>query len=164
MIHYLFELVIRYLHPQEALKALWSATYPGQELHGLVSDQWKEMGWQGRDPSTDFRLLLFFVNFCLVVYLWRPIFLGLFLIILSSLVEQRSWFHFLGELTVFCQDIFGKILVCHSMMMKFSFAGKKKIQACQSVLFLHEATTSAWSTIVNELQVFPLLCTLAHSS
>ncbi|KAF7124266.1 hypothetical protein RHSIM_Rhsim12G0026400 [Rhododendron simsii] len=40
---------------QEALKALWSATYPGQELHGLVSDQWKEMGWQGRDPSTDFR-------------------------------------------------------------------------------------------------------------
>ncbi|XP_059657696.1 uncharacterized protein LOC132304152 [Cornus florida] len=40
---------------QEALRALWSATYPGKELHGLVSDQWKEMGWQGRDPSTDFR-------------------------------------------------------------------------------------------------------------
>ncbi|CAK9137345.1 unnamed protein product [Ilex paraguariensis] len=40
---------------QEALRALWSATYPDQELHGLVSDQWKEMGWQGRDPSTDFR-------------------------------------------------------------------------------------------------------------
>ncbi|XAR64400.1 hypothetical protein NMG60_11024719 [Bertholletia excelsa] len=40
---------------QEALKALWSATYPDQELRGLVSDQWKEMGWQGRDPSTDFR-------------------------------------------------------------------------------------------------------------
>lgn len=40
---------------QEALRALWSATYPGQKLHGLISDQWKEMGWQGRDPSTDFR-------------------------------------------------------------------------------------------------------------
>ncbi|MQL80790.1 hypothetical protein Taro_013245 [Colocasia esculenta] len=40
---------------QEALKALWYATYPDQELHGLISDQWKEMGWQGRDPSTDFR-------------------------------------------------------------------------------------------------------------
>ncbi|KAK2636777.1 hypothetical protein Ddye_031569 [Dipteronia dyeriana] len=40
---------------QEALRALWSATYPDQELHGLISDQWKEMGWQGRDPSTDFR-------------------------------------------------------------------------------------------------------------
>ncbi|XP_058093754.1 uncharacterized protein LOC131239869 isoform X2 [Magnolia sinica] len=40
---------------QEALRALWSATYPDQELHGLVSEQWKEMGWQGRDPSTDFR-------------------------------------------------------------------------------------------------------------
>ncbi|CAA2970047.1 ELMO domain-containing C isoform X1 [Olea europaea subsp. europaea] len=40
---------------QEALRALWSATYPGQELQSLISDQWKEMGWQGRDPSTDFR-------------------------------------------------------------------------------------------------------------
>ncbi|XP_031481124.1 uncharacterized protein LOC116251160 [Nymphaea colorata] len=40
---------------QEALKALWSAAYPGEELHGLISEQWKEMGWQGRDPSTDFR-------------------------------------------------------------------------------------------------------------
>ncbi|KAJ8439148.1 LOW QUALITY PROTEIN: hypothetical protein Cgig2_027074 [Carnegiea gigantea] len=40
---------------QEALRALWYATYPDQQLHGLVSEQWKEMGWQGRDPSTDFR-------------------------------------------------------------------------------------------------------------
>lgn len=40
---------------QNALRALWSATFPQRELHGLVSDQWKEMGWQGRDPSTDFR-------------------------------------------------------------------------------------------------------------
>ncbi|KAL8532843.1 hypothetical protein ACS0TY_009159 [Phlomoides rotata] len=40
---------------QNALRALWSATYPGQELQSLVSDQWKEMGWQGKDPSTDFR-------------------------------------------------------------------------------------------------------------
>ncbi|CAM0150159.1 unnamed protein product [Urochloa decumbens] len=40
---------------QEALKALWRATYPDQELQGLISEQWKDMGWQGRDPSTDFR-------------------------------------------------------------------------------------------------------------
>ncbi|CAA0818331.1 ELMO/CED-12 family protein [Striga hermonthica] len=40
---------------QDALRALWSATYPGKELQGLISDQWKEMGWQGKDPSTDFR-------------------------------------------------------------------------------------------------------------
>ncbi|XP_056165122.1 uncharacterized protein LOC115672093 isoform X1 [Syzygium oleosum] len=40
---------------QEALKALWSATYPDEELQGLISDQWKKMGWQGKDPSTDFR-------------------------------------------------------------------------------------------------------------
>uniref|UniRef100_A0A0D9W7S9 ELMO domain-containing protein n=1 Tax=Leersia perrieri TaxID=77586 RepID=A0A0D9W7S9_9ORYZ len=40
---------------QEALKALWRASFPGTELLGLVSDQWKDMGWQGKDPSTDFR-------------------------------------------------------------------------------------------------------------
>lgn len=40
---------------QEALRALWCAAYPCKELVGLISDQWKEMGWQGRDPSTDFR-------------------------------------------------------------------------------------------------------------
>ncbi|KAL6557302.1 hypothetical protein OROMI_017652 [Orobanche minor] len=40
---------------QEALWALWRAAFPGEELHGLISDQWKEMGWQGKDPSTDFR-------------------------------------------------------------------------------------------------------------
>ncbi|VAI88278.1 unnamed protein product [Triticum turgidum subsp. durum] len=40
---------------REALRALWYATYPDQELQGLVSEQWKDMGWQGRDPSTDFR-------------------------------------------------------------------------------------------------------------
>ncbi|GFQ07038.1 cytokinin dehydrogenase 5 [Phtheirospermum japonicum] len=26
-----------------------------EELYGLISNQWKEMGWQGKDPSTDFR-------------------------------------------------------------------------------------------------------------
>ncbi|KAH7434446.1 hypothetical protein KP509_06G018100 [Ceratopteris richardii] len=40
---------------QEALKALWHAAFPNIELKGLISDQWKEMGWQGNDPSTDFR-------------------------------------------------------------------------------------------------------------
>ncbi|XP_051122591.1 uncharacterized protein LOC127245629 isoform X2 [Andrographis paniculata] len=40
---------------QEALKALWRAAFPGEEFHGLISEQWKEMGWQGKDPSTDFR-------------------------------------------------------------------------------------------------------------
>ncbi|CAD6343799.1 unnamed protein product [Miscanthus lutarioriparius] len=40
---------------QEALQALWCASFPGTELRGLISEQWKEMGWQGKDPSTDFR-------------------------------------------------------------------------------------------------------------
>lgn len=44
-----------FIREQEALRALWSSAFPGQELHGLISDEWKKMGWQGKDPSTDFR-------------------------------------------------------------------------------------------------------------
>ncbi|XP_077235119.1 uncharacterized protein LOC143877140 isoform X2 [Tasmannia lanceolata] len=40
---------------QESLRTLWYAAFPGEKLYGLVSEQWKEMGWQGKDPSTDFR-------------------------------------------------------------------------------------------------------------
>ncbi|KAF2618892.1 hypothetical protein F2Q68_00041821 [Brassica cretica] len=40
---------------QEALKDLWKLAFPEEALHGIVSEQWKEMGWQGKDPSTDFR-------------------------------------------------------------------------------------------------------------
>ena len=41
---------------QEALRELWSLSFPERNLTGLVSEQWKDMGWQGNDPSTDFRL------------------------------------------------------------------------------------------------------------
>ncbi|KAH7675864.1 ELMO domain-containing protein [Dioscorea alata] len=40
---------------QEALRALWQASFPDTDLSGLVSEQWKDMGWQGPNPSTDFR-------------------------------------------------------------------------------------------------------------
>ncbi|KMZ76359.1 ELMO domain-containing protein 2 [Zostera marina] len=40
---------------QEALRSLWNASFPSVELKGLVSEQWKDMGWQGPNPSTDFR-------------------------------------------------------------------------------------------------------------
>ncbi|XP_061359698.1 uncharacterized protein LOC133303747 isoform X2 [Gastrolobium bilobum] len=40
---------------QDALRALWNASFPEEELSGLISEQWKDMGWQGKDPSTDFR-------------------------------------------------------------------------------------------------------------
>uniref|UniRef100_A0A1D1YDV9 ELMO domain-containing protein A n=1 Tax=Anthurium amnicola TaxID=1678845 RepID=A0A1D1YDV9_9ARAE len=40
---------------QEALRSLWCIAFPGVELRDLISEQWKEMGWQGKDPSTDFR-------------------------------------------------------------------------------------------------------------
>ncbi|KAJ4721381.1 ELMO domain-containing protein A [Melia azedarach] len=40
---------------QDALKQLWRLAYPGRELPPLKSELWKEMGWQGTDPSTDFR-------------------------------------------------------------------------------------------------------------
>ncbi|KAL0725381.1 hypothetical protein Bca4012_039980 [Brassica carinata] len=42
-------------HHQESLMDLWKLAFPEEELHGIVSEQWKEMGWQGKDPSTDFR-------------------------------------------------------------------------------------------------------------
>ncbi|KAK8464062.1 hypothetical protein PHAVU_011G113500 [Phaseolus vulgaris] len=40
---------------QESLRALWHCSFPNVSLEGLVSDQWKDMGWQGPNPSTDFR-------------------------------------------------------------------------------------------------------------
>lgn len=40
---------------QEALRALWHAAFPNIVLRGLISEQWKDMGWQGPNPSTDFR-------------------------------------------------------------------------------------------------------------
>ncbi|XP_054816153.1 uncharacterized protein LOC129315977 isoform X1 [Prosopis cineraria] len=40
---------------QDALKQLWTLAYPDRKLPGLKSELWKEMGWQGVDPSTDFR-------------------------------------------------------------------------------------------------------------
>ncbi|KAL8150816.1 hypothetical protein V2J09_020624 [Rumex salicifolius] len=43
------------LEHQEALKQLWRLAYPNREIPPLKSELWKEMGWQGTDPSTDFR-------------------------------------------------------------------------------------------------------------
>lgn len=40
---------------QDALKQLWRLSYPDRQLPSLKSELWKEMGWQGTDPSTDFR-------------------------------------------------------------------------------------------------------------
>lgn len=40
---------------QDALKNLWRLAYPERELPSLKSELWKDMGWQGSDPSTDFR-------------------------------------------------------------------------------------------------------------
>ncbi|KAL4569832.1 hypothetical protein LXL04_025476 [Taraxacum kok-saghyz] len=40
---------------QKALSELWNLAYPNVTLTNLISDQWKEMGWQGANPSTDFR-------------------------------------------------------------------------------------------------------------
>ncbi|KAJ8556358.1 hypothetical protein K7X08_023116 [Anisodus acutangulus] len=47
-------------YQNEALRALWKAAFPVEELHGLISEQWKEMGWQGKDPSSDFRYISIF--------------------------------------------------------------------------------------------------------
>lgn len=43
------------LDHQDSLKQLWMLAFPDRELPPLKSELWKEMGWQGTDPSTDFR-------------------------------------------------------------------------------------------------------------
>lgn len=43
------------LEHQDALRQLWKLAYPHREIPPLKSELWKEMGWQGVDPSTDFR-------------------------------------------------------------------------------------------------------------
>ncbi|XP_030453234.1 uncharacterized protein LOC115674857 [Syzygium oleosum] len=43
------------LEHQDALRQLWKLAYPERELPSLKSELWKDMGWQGTDPSTDFR-------------------------------------------------------------------------------------------------------------
>ncbi|KAK4759030.1 hypothetical protein SAY87_020331 [Trapa incisa] len=43
------------LEHQDALRQLWVLSYPDRELPSLKSEMWKDMGWQGSDPSTDFR-------------------------------------------------------------------------------------------------------------
>ncbi|GJN31328.1 hypothetical protein PR202_gb19714 [Eleusine coracana subsp. coracana] len=40
---------------QDALRQLWRLAYPTREIPPLKSELWKEMGWQGTDPATDFR-------------------------------------------------------------------------------------------------------------
>lgn len=40
---------------QASLLALWNLSFPKVKLKSLISNQWKEMGWQGVNPSTDFR-------------------------------------------------------------------------------------------------------------
>ncbi|KAI5660813.1 hypothetical protein M9H77_20136 [Catharanthus roseus] len=40
---------------QESLLTLWNLSFPNIKLKSLISNQWKDMGWQGANPSTDFR-------------------------------------------------------------------------------------------------------------
>ncbi|GKV07649.1 hypothetical protein SLEP1_g19396 [Rubroshorea leprosula] len=76
----------------DALKQLWRLAYPNRELPSLKSELWKDMGWQGSDPSTDLRyvkqlpesgslcLLIFqtFTHFSFKCYLkgWRIYIIG----------------------------------------------------------------------------------------
>ncbi|XP_039040760.1 ELMO domain-containing protein A-like [Hibiscus syriacus] len=43
------------LEHQDTLWQLWRLAYPNRELLYLKSELWGDMGWQGTDPSTDFR-------------------------------------------------------------------------------------------------------------
>ncbi|SPT20706.1 unnamed protein product [Triticum aestivum] len=60
----------------EELKALWCAFFPGTDLWGITSEEWKEIGWQGTDPSTGFR--------------WRLRLLGKFVILRHDLSGRQD--------------------------------------------------------------------------
>ncbi|KAG2484476.1 hypothetical protein HYH03_016710 [Edaphochlamys debaryana] len=40
---------------QEALRRLWGLAFAGEACTQLKTARWKDMGWQGEDPATDFR-------------------------------------------------------------------------------------------------------------
>eukprot|EP00882_Tetradesmus_deserticola_P010077 GHRQ01010647.1.p1 GENE.GHRQ01010647.1~~GHRQ01010647.1.p1 ORF type:complete len:282 (+),score=135.86 GHRQ01010647.1:467-1312(+) len=40
---------------QQQLRELWALAFPGQPCEALKTPKWKDMGWQGDDPGTDFR-------------------------------------------------------------------------------------------------------------
>ena len=40
---------------QDMLRLLWSHAFPGEACTSLVDPRWTKMGWQQKDPSTDFR-------------------------------------------------------------------------------------------------------------
>jgi hypothetical protein len=71
------------------------------------------MGWQGRDPSTDFRLfspLVIPVAVPLIFYLVHHFMVSLIQLFLDILNAQRSWIHFFGESVVLCKDFLSKLL------------------------------------------------------
>nr|GLL39815.1 ELMO domain-containing protein A isoform X3 [Ipomoea trifida] len=43
----------------EARLALWNLAFPDVELKGLVSEQWKDMGWQGSNLVINFRYVYY---------------------------------------------------------------------------------------------------------
>lgn len=45
---------------QAALRKLWTLSFPDVPLQSLKTPYWKNMGWQGDDPGTDFRGAGFF--------------------------------------------------------------------------------------------------------
>lgn len=49
-----------------ALRKLWGI-FPSLKL---ISEQWKEMGWQGKDPSTDFRFKADFPRHFLLIFIF----------------------------------------------------------------------------------------------
>mmetsp|Transcript_34876 Transcript_34876/g.76228 ORF Transcript_34876/g.76228 Transcript_34876/m.76228 type:complete len:289 (+) Transcript_34876:275-1141(+) len=40
---------------QEELRRLWKLAFPDKPLPAMKTPLWKDMGWQGEDPATDFR-------------------------------------------------------------------------------------------------------------
>lgn len=40
---------------ESMLERLWNALFPDIRRKGRITDEWEEIGFQGKDPATDFR-------------------------------------------------------------------------------------------------------------
>ena len=41
---------------------LWDLCFPNRKLSNRISNDWKEIGFQGTNPATDFRFKIFFLK------------------------------------------------------------------------------------------------------
>lgn len=112
------------------------------------------MGWQGRDPSTDFRLLFCYMSWGLLVYLLYYLLVRYLILnaLKSFYLIQRSWIYLFGEFVVLCKDVLSKIL---------NFIWQKKNSFFS---FLPNGPKSLWASLKTQHRSLSLTCYYAFTN